>query len=292
MVQSMTGYGALKAEVQGMRISVEIKSLNSKYLEINLKLPRQYSHKELFIRNECTKLIERGKATITISTEPLETAMLSSLTFNETLITAYYRSLERIATELGADRSELLKLALSMPEATAGEATQSSEEEWEATWNVFLDTVALFNQYRADEGAVLEKDLRLRVENIKALLEKVEESEPQRIPMVRERLESLMKEFTGGEHIDQNRFEQELLYYIDKLDITEEKVRLRSHCEYFLSVLDDTTSNGKKLGFISQEMGREINTLGSKAYDASIQQYVVQMKEELEKIKEQVLNLV
>ncbi len=288
----MTGYGALKAEVQGMRISVEIKSLNSKYLELNLKLPRQYGHKELFIRNECSKLIERGKATITIITEPIETALVSSLNFNEPLITAYYRSLERIAIELGADRSELLKLALSMPEATGGETSQSSEEEWEATWNVFLEAIELFHQYRINEGAVLEKDLRLRVDNIKSLLEKVEEAEPHRIPLIRERLDGLMKEFIGGENIDQNRFEQELLYYIDKLDITEEKVRLRSHCDYFLSVLDDTQSNGKKLGFISQEMGREINTLGSKAYDASIQQYVVQMKEELEKIKEQVLNLV
>lgn len=288
----MTGYGALKREVQGMRVSVEIKSLNSKYLELNLKLPRQYAHKELFIRNECNKLIERGKATITIIAEPLETALVSSLAINEPLLTAYYRSLERIATELGADRSELLKLALSMPEATGGEENQAGEEEWEATWNVFLEAIAVFNRFRADEGAVLDKDLRLRVNNIKNYLSEIETAEPQRIPLIRERLEGLMKEYVGSENVDQNRFEQELVFYIDKLDITEEKVRLRSHCDYFLSVLDDKVSNGKKLGFISQEMGREINTLGSKAYDAAIQQLVVQMKEELEKIKEQVLNLV
>lgn len=288
----MTGYGALKREVQGMRVSVEIKSLNSKYLELNLKLPRQYAHKELFIRSECNKLIERGKVTITITAEPLETAVLSSLNINEPLVTAYYRSLERIAGELGADRSELLKLALSMPEVTGGEESQASEEEWEETWKVFLEAITIFNRFRADEGAVLDKDLRLRVNNIKNFLSEVEAVEPQRIPMVRERLEGLMKEYISGENIDQNRFEQELVFYIDKLDITEEKVRLTSHCDYFLSVLDDKVSAGKKLGFISQEMGREINTLGSKAYDASIQQLVVRMKEELEKIKEQVLNLV
>lgn len=275
-----------------MRVSVEIKSLNSKYLELNLRLPRQYSHKELFIRNECNKLIERGKVTVTITAEPLEAALASSLNINEPLLTAYYRSLERIAVQLGADRSELLKLALSMPEATGGEDAQASDEEWNATWGVFLETVKVFNRFRADEGAVLDKDLRLRVENIKNYLAGVEVSEPRRIPLVRERLEGIMKEYIGSENVDQNRFEQELVYYIDKLDITEEKVRLRSHCDYFLSVLDDKVSNGKKLGFISQEMGREINTLGSKAYDASIQQLVVQMKEELEKIKEQVLNLV
>lgn len=288
----MTGYGSLKREVQAMRVSVEIKSLNSKYLELNLKLPRQFSHKELFIRNECSRLIERGKASITITVEPLETALVPASNINEPLVTAYYRSLERIATELGADRSELLKLALSMPEATAGEDVRASEEEWEAVWAVFLEAVEAFSRFRADEGIVLEKDLRLRVANIQQFLSEVEVAEPQRIPLVRERLEGIMKEYIGAENIDQNRFEQELVFYIDKLDITEEKVRLRSHCDYFLSVLDDEVSHGKKLGFITQEMGREINTLGSKAYDASIQQVVVRMKEELEKIKEQVLNLV
>ena len=288
----MTGYGALKREAQGLRISVEIKSLNSKYLELNLKLPRQYAHKELFIRNECNKLIERGKATITVTSEPLETGVLSSLNINEPLLTAYYRNLERIATDLGADQSDLLKLALSMPEAVGGEENQAGEEEWEAVWAVFHEAIAAFNNFRAIEGAELEKDLRLRVSNIKDYLLEVETVEPRRIPMIRERLEGLIKEYVPGETIDQSRFEQELVFYIDKLDITEEKVRLRSHCEYFLSVLDDNVSNGKKLGFISQEMGREINTLGSKAYDASLQQLVVRMKEELEKIKEQVLNLV
>lgn len=275
-----------------MRVSVEIKSLNSKYLELNLKLPRQYAHKELFIRNECNKLIERGKVTINLIAEPLDAALASPVNINEPLLTAYYRSLERIASGLGADRSELLKLALSMPEATGVDEGRAGEEEWNAAWKVFLDTVKLFNRFRADEGAELEKDLLLRVGHIKKYLLQVEEEEPKRIPMIRERLQALMNEYIGGENVDQNRFEQELVFYIDKLDITEEKVRLRSHCDYFLSVLGEQLSNGKKLGFITQEMGREINTLGSKAYDASIQQLVVRMKEELEKIKEQVLNLV
>src|SRR5690606_20542666 len=182
MVQSMTGYGALKREVQGMRVSVEIKSLNSKYLELNLKLPRQYNHKELFIRNECNKLIQRGKVSVTIVAEPLEAALVSSLNINEPLLTAYYRSLERIAVELGADRSELLKLARSMPEAMGGEDAQASDEEWAAVWSVFLETVTVFTQFRSNEGAALDKDLRLRVGNIRACLKEVEAAEPRRIP--------------------------------------------------------------------------------------------------------------
>src|SRR3546814_902222 len=216
MVQSMTGYGALKKEVQGMRVSVEIKSLNSKYLELNLKLPRQYNHKELFIRNECNKLIQRGKVNVTITAEPLEAALVSSLNINEPLLTAYYRSLERIASELGADRSELMKLALSMPEAMGGEDAQASDDEWKAVWNVFLEAVTHFARFRSDEGAVLDKDLRLRVSNIRKNLEEVEASEPNRIPLIRERLQSLMKEYIGADNIDQNRFEQELVFYIDK----------------------------------------------------------------------------
>ncbi|HYH56051.1 MAG TPA: DUF1732 domain-containing protein, partial [Anseongella sp.] len=227
-----------------------------------------------------------------LTSELVDAAPVSPLSINEPLLIAYYRTLERIATELGADRSELMKLALSMPETTGLDEARASEEEWEAAWKVFLDTVEIFNRFRLDEGKELEKDLRLRVQNIRKYLSQVEEEEPKRIPMVRERLEGLMKEYIGLENVDQNRFEQELVFYIDKLDITEEKVRLKSHCDYFLAVLDEELSNGKKLGFITQEMGREINTMGSKAYDASIQQLVVRMKEELEKIKEQVLNLV
>lgn len=274
-----------------MRVNVEIKSLNSKYLELNLKLPRQYAHKELFIRNECNKLIERGKVTITLTVEPVEETA-AAVSINEGLLKAYYRSLERIATELGADRSGLLKLALALPEITNPEESRAGEQEWEAVWSVFTEAVGIYNLSRAEEGNKLEKDLLLRVANIRESLRQVETEEPRRIPMIRERLRSLMEEYAGAENVDLNRFEQELVFYIDKLDITEEKVRLKSHCDYFLSVLAQEASNGKKLGFISQEMGREINTMGSKAYDASIQQLIVQMKEELEKIKEQVLNLV
>jgi len=196
-----------------------------------------------------------------------------------------------VSNDLGEPASNLLQLALGLPEVVKYEEETISEEEWKVVEKTFQQALAAFQQFRADEGNVLEQDVKYRIGIILKNLELIEIEEPKRVPLVKERLNQFLNEAVGRESIDQNRFEQELIYYIDKLDITEEKIRLKSHCDYFIETLKNADANGKKLGFISQEIGREINTLGSKANDANIQKLVVGMKEELEKIKEQLLNV-
>ncbi|MHC8948701.1 YicC/YloC family endoribonuclease [Sphingobacterium hungaricum] len=289
MIKSMTGYGIGSQETEKVKYSVEIKSLNSKFLELNLRLPKAVSDKELFLRGECGKLIERGKVNITTNVEYKDqTAKASGI--NAELLKKYYVQLQDIALELGGSQNSLFELALNMPEVVSSNE-EINEEEGEILLNAFYDAVKLFNKFREDEGAILKQDLQTRVEMILSFMSDVEAVEGDRIPLIRERISQYMDQTVGKENVDMNRFEQELIYYIDKLDITEEKVRLRSHCHYFIKALNASDSNGKKLGFISQEMGREINTLGSKANNAEIQQIVVRMKEELEKIKEQLLNV-
>lgn len=290
MIKSMTGYGLAVKDFATAKYTVEIKSLNSKFLELSLKLPKSFSEKELILRNECSKQIERGKVNVSITVEYPDN-LTKSASINQRLLKLYYQQLKSVATELGDSGSNLLQLALTFPEVIQYEDDVISEEEWKVLISTFDEAMVNFKTFRADEGTVLQKDLTLRISNILLSLEKVEEQEPHRIPLIRERLKQLMEEYVGKENMDQNRFEQELIYYIDKLDITEEKIRLRSHCDYFHETLKSPDANGKKLGFISQEIGREINTMGSKANDAQIQQIVVQMKEELEKIKEQLLNV-
>ena len=286
----MTGYGVGSHENAKVKYTVEIKSLNSKFLELGIRLPKAVSDKELTLRGECSKLIERGKVNVLISSEYADqTAKASSI--NRELLKKYYNQLKDIAAQLGEDQTGLFNLALSMPEVIANNEDEVDEEEGKVLLNAFYQAVESFTGFRMDEGKVLKNDLEKRVELILDYLGQVEAVEGDRIPLIRERLSQYMDEAVGKENIDKNRFEQEIIFYIDKLDITEEKVRLRSHCNYFLAALNAADSNGKKLGFISQEMGREINTLGSKANNANIQQIVVRMKEELEKIKEQLLNV-
>jgi len=286
----MTGYGVGSHENAKVKYTVEIKSLNSKFLELGIRLPKAVSDKELTLRGECSKLIERGKVNILISSEYADqTAKASSI--NRELLKKYYNQLKDIAAQLGEEQKGLFNLALSMPEVIANNEDEVDEEEGKVLLNAFYQAVESFTGFRMDEGKVLKNDLEKRVELILDYLGQVEAVEGDRIPLIRERLSQYMDEAVGKENIDKNRFEQEIIFYIDKLDITEEKVRLRSHCNYFLEALNAADSNGKKLGFISQEMGREINTLGSKANNANIQQIVVRMKEELEKIKEQLLNV-
>jgi len=287
----MTGYGIAQHDSEGNHYSVEIKSLNSKFLELNLKLPKAFSDKELLLRNEGSKLLVRGKVTITITAEN-DTLGVQAAKINTPLLRHYYQELKTVANELGAPADRLLETALTLPEVVSYTDTTADEHEWQSIYSLFLKAVEQFDQFRKDEGNVLKEDLTLRSTKILELLTIVEEKEINRVPLIRERIEHYLVETVGKENIDRNRFEQELIYYIDKLDITEEKVRLKSHCHYFIKVLDSTDANGKKLGFISQEMGREINTLGSKANDPYLQQVVVQMKEELEKIKEQLLNVI
>lgn len=289
MIKSMTGYGMGTAENGSVKYTVEIKSLNSKFLELNLRLPKAVSDKELFLRGECSKLIERGKVNISVSTEYVDqTAKAASI--NADLLKEYYQQLQQIAFQLGDSKANMFELALNMPEVISNN-DEVDEEEGKVLVTAFHAAVKQFNNFREDEGVVLKVDLAHRVELILSHLTEVESVEGSRIPLIRERINQYMEEAVGKENVDMNRFEQELVFYIEKLDITEEKVRLRSHCNYFIQALNSNDSNGKKLGFISQEMGREINTLGSKANNAQIQQIVVKMKDELEKIKEQLLNV-
>jgi len=286
----MTGYGSSIKDLDSGKYTVEIKSLNSKFLELNLKLPKAYSDKEFFLRNECNKQIERGKVSFSINVENSNVASKAA-TINQSLLKYYYSELKNTAVELGESTSNLMSLAVSLPEVVKYDENSISEEEWNIVLNTFKAALSNFQKFREDEGKVLEKDLIFRIENILSFMREIEIFEPNRVPAFKERLNNYLSDAVGKENIDNNRLEQELIYYIDKFDITEEKVRLKSHCDYFIETLRDKDASGKKLGFISQEIGREINTMGSKANDANIQRFVVGMKEELEKIKEQLLNV-
>lgn len=290
MIKSMTGYGQASQDFANGKYLIEIKSLNSKFLELNIKLPKNYSDKEFFLRNECTRLIERGKVMLTITVENNEGAPKAA-TINENLFLQYYQQLKSISEKTGETNTPLIPIAVTLPEVIKYDESTISEQEWKQLLATFYTSVQNFHQFRIDEGNVLLEDLQARVILILNFLEKIEVEEPKRIIAVKERLNNFLANISGKENIDGNRLEQELIYYIDKLDITEEKVRLRSHCKYFIETLNQSDASGKKLGFITQEIGREINTIGSKANNADIQKMVVGMKEELEKIKEQLLNV-
>ncbi|WP_442592256.1 YicC/YloC family endoribonuclease [Pedobacter sp. AW31-3R] len=287
----MTGYGLASADQENIKFAVEIKSLNSKFLELNLKLPRAYADKELMLRNICSKEIERGKVNVSINIERSE-ENLKGATINAALLSKYYKQLQEINIDLGANSSNLLQAVLSFPDVISYTEEVVNEGEWDTLYQTFNTALKNFNQFRETEGAVLRADLELRIKNIMDFFAQIELLAPLRIPHIKARLSQFLEENVGKINVDQNRLEQELIYYIDKLDITEEKIRLKSHCDYFMETLKSKDANGKKLGFISQEIGREINTMGAKANDAQIQQLVVGMKEELEKIKEQLLNVI
>lgn len=287
----MTGYGLSSLETPNIAVTVEIKALNSKFLDINLKLPKEYSDKELEIRNILGNTIERGKIGLSIEVEE-KGEVKPRVTINRELLKEYYKDLKETADLLGASDSELLKLALQMPKAMN---TDSDNVEISPIWEVVVkalnEAISKCEEFRVSEGKGLEKKMEEYIHKIGSLLVKVDDADPGRIQVIRERIKNHLVEFELSEQVDQNRFEQELIYYIEKLDISEEKVRLKSHLQYFLETMKSKDANGKKLGFISQEIGREINTIGSKANDALIQRYVVEMKEELEKIKEQSMNI-
>lgn len=290
MIKSMTGFGLASTDHENVKFAVEIKSLNSKFLELNLKLPRAYSDKELLLRNLCSKDIERGKVNVAVNIERSNDNQKGA-TINTALLTRYYKQLEEINATLGANSANLLQTALNFPEVITYTEEEIGDNDWEVLHQTFLKALVNFNQFREDEGNVLRADLELRIQNILNFFAEIDKLAPLRVPQVKARLTQFLEETVGKVNLDQNRLEQELIYYIDKLDITEEKTRLKSHCDYFMATLKSKDANGKKLGFISQEIGREINTMGAKANDAHIQQLVVGMKEELEKIKEQLLNV-
>lgn len=286
----MTGYGIATSNSGNVKYTVEIKSLNSKFLELSLRLPKIFSEKEFQLRTECNKQIERGKVNLSINVEQTGSA-IKAAGIDRELLKHYYNQLKSVSEELNEPGGNLLQLALGLPEVVKYDEDTISDDEWKTVDRTFQQALSAFQDFRAQEGNVLEQDIKHRIGIILKNLELVEVEEPNRVPVIRERLNQFLSEAVGAESVDKNRFEQELIYYIDKLDITEEKTRLKAHCNYFIETLANADANGKKLGFISQEIGREINTLGSKANDANMQKLVVGMKEELEKIKEQLLNV-
>ncbi|MBI9039793.1 YicC/YloC family endoribonuclease [Lutibacter sp.] len=284
MIQSMTGYGKTVLQLPTKKITIELKSLNSKNLDLNVRIPSYYREKELDIRKNLASDLERGKIDFSIFIEG--NGGEGSSKINENVVKEYMNQLRNI---VDSNEIELLKMAVRLPDSLKTEREEVDEAEWHQIVEAIAETVVKINKYRSDEGEVLRNDFILRISNIENILEKVIEIDPERIVLVKEKLRKGIAELEAK--IDENRFEQELIYYIEKLDITEEKVRLKNHLDYFKKELSTNDSNGKKLAFITQEIGREINTIGSKSNYADMQKLVVQMKDELEKIKEQSLNV-
>ncbi|MDZ7739424.1 MAG: YicC/YloC family endoribonuclease [Bacteroidales bacterium] len=289
MTRSMTGYGSSSAETDEKKVTVELRSLNSKQMDINTRMPWYYKEKEIEIRAMISKGLVRGKADLNIFIDSLDETDVPSL--NRTAIKSYYNQLTDIAGELYIEnRKELLSIIMQLPETLKTDRQKLSDEDWKLISGLIDKAIKDLNQYRAEEGRSIEKELKKRISLIESYLKEILPYEKERIRVLREKIFNNLKQLES-EKIDEYRLEQEILYYAEKLDINEEKERLGKHCEYFKQTLDSETVKGKKLGFISQEIGREINTLGSKANDISIQKIVVMMKDELEKIKEQILNV-
>ncbi|MBP93612.1 MAG: YicC family protein [Flavobacteriaceae bacterium] len=284
MIHSMTGYGKSVLQLPTKKVTIEVKSLNSKNLDLNARMPSIYREKELSLRKLIGNQLERGKIDFSIYVEM--TGEETSTQINKPAVKQYMKQLKEL---VDGDETELLKMAVRFPDALNTERDEIDENEWQAILDEIKIALKNIDTYRLDEGKALELDFRNRVNNIADILEMIIAMDPERIEGVRERLRKGVEELK--EKVDENRFEQELVFYIEKFDITEEKVRLKNHLDYFLQALNSADSNGKKLGFISQEMGREINTIGSKSNYAPMQKLVVQMKDELEKIKEQLLNV-
>jgi len=290
MIRSMTGYGKAEFETGNKKVTVELKSLNSKQLDINSRIPAIYREKDLVIRKVISERLVRGKMDFSIYIENLGTE--SNSVINESIVTSYFNQLSKIQKNLGiAVSGEVMQSILRLPDSVKTVYEELKEEEWDNIYEKFLGVVEALDQFRIQEGAALDKDIRANIAEIEKLLKEVEPFEQKRIENVKSKITDSLKEFDLNGNMDKNRFEQELIYYMEKLDINEEKVRLTNHCEYFLETLSSDEPIGKKLGFIAQEIGREINTLGSKANESNIQRIVVQMKDALERIKEQSLNV-
>lgn len=290
MIRSMTGYGKAMAEPPQKKITVEIKSLNSKQLDINTKLPWLYKEKEPEIRNIISQKLDRGKIDFSIYLDILEGEAATVL--NKAAIRSYYSQFTEIAGDLGIKLDDQIFTAImKLPDVLKTDKPELPESEWELVRSKILEAIEDLDRYRKEEGNSIMTDMKKCIGNILSLLNDVAKFEEGRIKKVRDKLMSILEENLGNENIDKNRFEQELILYLEKYDINEEKVRLKTHCDYFMETIETPPPNGKILSFIAQEIGREINTLGSKANDASVQKIVVMMKDELEKIKEQTLNV-
>ncbi len=291
MVLSMTGFGRAEANHSTKEILVEIRSLNSKFTDIRLKIPQNYKEKEVQIRKLVSDQVERGK--IEVSMEIRSPEGDEDFSLNVPLFKRYFKELSSLSDEFGITSEGLVPAILRLPNVVGADVGTLNTEEWAQAQKAILSAVKAFNKFRADEGNAMETDLRLRINNIQTYLGDIPPFEQERVVKLRERLMKNLEENFSKEKVDQNRFEQEVIYYLEKMDITEEKVRLGQHCKYFLEQVDaKDAQKGRKLSFISQEIGREINTLGAKAYSSDIQRLVVKMKDDLEKIKEQVANAV
>ncbi|WP_439183568.1 YicC/YloC family endoribonuclease [Carboxylicivirga taeanensis] len=290
MIQSMTGYGKAVCELPNKKISIEIKSLNSKQLDLNTRLPNLYREKEIEVRSLLGKQLSRGKIDLSFYVEAATSDKITKI--NQQVISNYHQQLKGIATDLGLDNStDYLKVIMPLPDTVKIELAELDEEEWKAIAKTLNHAIADIIDFRKREGSAMEADIRERIGLIAELLKEVPKYESQRIEKIKTRIRENLEELGQNTKIDENRFEQEIIFYLEKLDVTEEKVRLSNHLDYFLETIEGNEPVGKKLGFITQEIGREINTLGSKANDADLQKVVIRMKDELEKIKEQILNI-
>lgn len=287
----MTGFGQTQHDDGMLQINVEVKSLNSKFLDLGLRLPKPFSEKELEVRNMISEKLERGKITVNIDYQRYGQQEVKQ-TYNEALFVAYYTQLKKLSDKVMGQYDNLFELALNSPEVIQNkQESDNADEHWEKIKGLITEALVKCDDFRKSEGKSLEAKLAEYCKTISENLKKVEVLDPKRIEKIRERLKGNVVSFLGEEGYDTNRLEQEIIFYIEKLDIHEERVRLKTHLDYFEQILKEPQSSGKKLAFISQEIGREINTIGSKANDAEIQKFVVAMKEDLEKIKEQLNNV-
>lgn len=284
----MTGFGKATKEFENKTVNVEIRSLNSKNLDLSLRLSSTYRDKEHELKSEITKLLERGKVDLSVYVE--SKIEETPVQINTDLAKSYYNQLKQLATELNEPTTNLMAQVLKMPDVLKSERKEPNEQDWKDIQSVILLAVEGLNNFRSDEGKSIEKDFETRLGIIADSLEKIKEHDAARIQNIRDRIKKNLEEVVGKEKVDNNRFEQELIYYIEKLDINEEKVRLKTHLDYFIKTMKEP-AGGRKLNFIGQEIGREVNTIGSKANDAEMQKLVVLMKDELEKIKEQTNNV-
>lgn len=290
MIQSMTGFGKAICELPNKKISIEIKSLNSKQLDLNTRLPNLYREKDIEVRNLLSKKLFRGKIDLGFFVEAATSDKITKI--NHQAIKDYHGQLKAITEDLGmSDNTDFLKVIMPLPDTVKVELAELNEEEWQAIASTIQKAIDDIISFRKSEGQALENDIRERITCIGELLTEVPKYESQRIEKIKTRIRENLEEVAQKSQIDENRFEQEIIFYLEKLDVTEEKVRLKNHLEYFIETIESGDSVGKKLGFITQEIGREINTLGSKANDAELQKIVIRMKDELEKIKEQILNV-
>ena len=290
MIKSMTGFGKTTAEIAGKKVTIEIRSLNSKSLDLYTRLPWLYREKETEIRNIINQKLDRGKIDLTISLDVLDIENIPVI--NNDVVKTYYEQIKEIAGELSIKSDEqILSSILRLPDIFKTEKPDLSEEEWHMLKEKIIESAEQLDNFRIEEGSSIENDMKGCINRILTLLTEIGNFEEERITRIRNKLNNLLSENIPTENIDKNRFEQELIFYLEKIDINEEKVRLKKHCDYFLEKTNTEPPNGKVLNFITQEIGREINTIGSKANDASIQKIVVMMKDELEKIKEHILNV-